>query len=88
MTASGEPVWTIFPSFMTAIRSDKRRASRRSWVAITAVVLVSFKIRWRSSIRPSRVGGSREEKGFVEEDDFRMNGEGSGQACPLRLSSG
>ena len=27
-------------------------------------------------------------EGLIQEDDFRMNGEGPGQACPLRLSPG
>ena len=63
ITSAAGPIWTIRPPLITASRSPSRRASVWSWVEATAVVRVSRRIRSRSPVSASRVGGSSEEKG-------------------------
>ena len=88
MTMAGLSIWAIRPPSMTAMRSERRRASFRSWVAMIVVIFVSARTFSRSVTMASRVGGSSDCEGLVEKEDLRRDGEGPGKARPLGFPAG
>ena len=62
-TSAGVPIWTTQPSFMIAMRSASRSASRKSWV-INTIVLCSNRCKRRNSSCICRlISGSSALKG-------------------------